>query len=36
MDENAEKVIVIDTSEMFGEAIWKIHTETGSISSLLE
>jgi len=33
---NAEKVIVLDTSAMFADAIWRIHTETGSISKLLE
>ena len=34
--ENAKKVIVLDTSAMFSDAMWRIHTETGSISKLLE
>jgi phosphoribosylpyrophosphate synthetase len=34
--ENREKVVVLDTSKMFADAIWRIHTETGSISKLIE
>jgi ribose-phosphate pyrophosphokinase len=34
--QNAEKLVVINTSRMFSDAILRIHTETGSISKLLE
>ena len=33
--DNTKKVIIIDTSQMHADAIWRIHTETGSISKLL-
>lgn len=34
-DENKKKLIVIDTTKMVADAIWRIHSGTGSISELL-
>lgn len=33
---NQSKIQIVDTSKMFADAIYRIHTQTGSISELLE